>query len=186
MSRSIAYLSLGSNLGDRLVALRRAVRELSRRPGIHLDAERGIASVYETTPLGVSAPQPDYLNSAVRITTDLAPTELLGACLAIEQEIGRVRGVPGQARIIDIDLLLFDDLVLDDKALTLPHPRLHQRRFVLEPFAEIGAEVAHPVLGQTIGYLAAHLPRRANEAVTAYADRTWHLDTIDTLDLIPP
>ncbi len=174
MTASMAYLSFGSNLSDRLKALQRAARELSELPGIHVDARRGIASVYETSPVGVPTRQPDYLNTAVQITTDRSPAALLAACLDVERRIGRVRSIPGQARIIDIDLLLFEGVVQNDKDLTLPHPRLHERRFVLEPLSEIAAEVVHPVQGQTIRRLTLNARTRgAGERVVAYADQTW-------------
>ena len=183
MTASMAYLSIGSNLGNRLEALQRAARELSELPGIHVDARRGVSSVYETSPVGVPTPQPDYLNAALRITTDLSPAALLAACMEVERRIGRVRSTPGQARIIDIDLLLFDAVVQNDKDLTLPHPRLHERRFVLEPLSEIAADVVHPVLDQTIRQLAVSARSRGvEERVVAYADRTWCVGALGALD----
>ena len=180
MTASTAYLSFGSNLDNRLAALRRAARELSELPGIQVDARTGVASVYETSPVGVPAPQQNYLNTAVRITTDLSPSALLAACMDVERKIGRVRSTPGQARIIDIDLLLFDAVVQNGKDLTLPHPRLHERRFVLEPLSEIAADVVHPVLGQTISQLAISARSRgAGERIVAYTDRTWCVGALE-------
>ena len=169
-----AYLGLGSNLGDRLAALRAAVFAVDDHPRIRVDFETGIASLYETAPVGGPSNQGLFFNSAVRIVTTLTPVELLRAVLSIEESLGRVRRRRWEARAIDIDLLLYDDLVTDDKAPSLPHPRLHQRRFVLEPLAEIACQVLHPVLKLTIADLARR--RRSSEpaeSVVLIAGPQW-------------
>jgi 2-amino-4-hydroxy-6-hydroxymethyldihydropteridine diphosphokinase len=147
---STAYLGLGSNLGDRAANLLRAVAELAKC-GLRPIA---ISSIYETEPVD-NPDQPNFLNMAVAVEApSIEPFALLESCLAIEARLGRVRTVPKGARTIDIDLLLVDDLVVDETrngiALTLPHPRLDLRGFVLAPMAEIAPELAHPVSGRTM------------------------------------
>ena len=173
----IAYLGLGSNLGDRLAAMRAAVFALDARPCVRVDLPTGVASLYESAavvPDSLGRDQPAYLNSAVRVETTLSPHELLRAVLEIEAALGRVRHRRWEARSIDIDLLLFDDLVIDDKILTLPHQRLAQRRFVLEPLAEIAAELLHPTLRATIAALAQGLADSGEGGtLTRVADPRW-------------
>ena len=126
-----SYLALGSNQNDRLANMRAAIMALNAHAQIRVDFETGIAALYETTPVGVCHSQPLYLNSAVRVSTSLAPQALLQAILSIEDSLGRVRRRRGEQRVIDIDLLLYSDLIIEDGDLSLPHPRLHERRFVL-------------------------------------------------------
>jgi 2-amino-4-hydroxy-6-hydroxymethyldihydropteridine diphosphokinase len=102
--------------------------------------------------------QPWFLNCAVALETDLTPQQLMSALLSIEEEMGRRRIQKKGPRSIDIDILMFDDIVMDSKELIIPHPAMHERRFVLEPLAEIAAEARHPVLGKTIRELLAELP----------------------------
>jgi 2-amino-4-hydroxy-6-hydroxymethyldihydropteridine diphosphokinase len=126
-------LSLGSNLGDRAATLKRALAELSAHPRIEV---RQVSSIYETTPIA-DEPQPDYLNLAVALETDLEPLELLHVTQEIEQQLGRTRPYPNAPRTIDIDLLTCGDIMMATAELTLPHPRMLQRQFVLVPLADL-------------------------------------------------
>jgi 2-amino-4-hydroxy-6-hydroxymethyldihydropteridine diphosphokinase len=135
------YLGLGSNVGDREQHLRAAVR-LLREHGVEVDA---VSSLYETEPVGEILDQPDFLNAAVRIATDLEPEGLLDLCKAIELEQGRIFGGPvGGPRSLDVDLLLLGELELRSERLSLPHPELTTRRFVLAPLLELDPELALP------------------------------------------
>lgn len=149
-----AYLGIGSNLGDRVANVRMAILALGAHPRIHLDPNSDIASLFETHPLGVPDPQPDFLNSAVRVSTSLSADGLLQAAMAVEQSLGRIRSRRNEARIIDVDLLLYGDHVICRPDLSVPHPRLAGRRFVLEPLSEIAAAITHPVLGFSIARMA--------------------------------
>jgi 2-amino-4-hydroxy-6-hydroxymethyldihydropteridine diphosphokinase len=137
----------GSNLGSRREQLDRAVELLRFMPGVSVQA---VSRYRETRPVGGPAGQETYLNGACLIETDLAPRELLDALGAVEQTLLRQRSERWGARTIDLDLLLYDDLVLESTDLTLPHPRMATRRFVLEPCAEIAAAFAHPAAGCTV------------------------------------
>jgi 2-amino-4-hydroxy-6-hydroxymethyldihydropteridine diphosphokinase len=141
----VVYLSGGSNLGDRKTNLKSAI-DAVRKAGIVV---RRVSSVYETEPVGFLN-QPCFLNIAVAVETRLPPSELLARCQDIEELHGRVRFFPGAPRVLDLDILLYDDLVIDGPSLQIPHPRMTQRRFVLEPLAQIAPEAIHPVLKQTI------------------------------------
>jgi len=135
------YLGLGSNMGERTENLRRAVEAL-RAHGLEVEA---VSSVYETEPVGEIIEQPDFLNAAVRIRTTLDPVALLDVCKAIEAELGRMFGGPRHGpRPIDIDLLMLGDLKLESDRLTLPHPEVTRRRFVLEPLLELDPELELP------------------------------------------
>jgi 2-amino-4-hydroxy-6-hydroxymethyldihydropteridine diphosphokinase len=139
------YLSLGSNVGDREANLRAAVAQL-RSPKI--DVKR-ISSVYETEPVD-RTDQPDFLNLALEIQTELFPMQLLSITQRIEQQLGRERRVDKGPRTIDIDILLFGKFIIQSPKLVVPHPRMHERRFVLEPMAEIAADLRHPVIKRTM------------------------------------
>lgn len=135
------YLGLGSNVGDRESHIRRAVEDL-RGHGVEVEA---VSSLYETEPVGEILDQPDFLNAAIRIRTELDPDELLDLCKAIEAEHGRAFAGPRHGpRPIDIDLLLLGDLELSTERLTLPHPEVTSRRFVLAPLLELDSELELP------------------------------------------
>ena len=135
------YLGLGSNQGDRLSNLRDACSAL-RRHGVHVLAT---SSVYETEPQGEVTDQPDFLNACLAVETELPPEELLAACKAVERELGRGKGGPRHGpRPIDVDLLLLGDLEVRTARLTLPHPELRTRRFVLEPLLELEPGLSLP------------------------------------------
>lgn len=127
------YLGLGSNLGDRESTICRAINLLCQHPAIRLIKA---SSLYETAPVGFTD-QADFLNAVISIETSLTPTELLGVCQSVEAKLGRVRKQPWGPRTIDVDILIYNDLQCATSTLILPHPRFHQRRFVLVPLAEI-------------------------------------------------
>jgi 2-amino-4-hydroxy-6-hydroxymethyldihydropteridine diphosphokinase len=136
-----AYIALGSNLGDRWAHLDGAIAALREHPAIDVT---NVSTWIVTQPEGGPPNAPDFLNGAAELRTSLAPHDLLAALQAIEQEFGRQRSQPNAPRTLDLDLLLYDDLVLDEPDLTIPHPRMIHRRFVLEPLAEIAPTVRHP------------------------------------------
>jgi 2-amino-4-hydroxy-6-hydroxymethyldihydropteridine diphosphokinase len=149
---STAHLLLGSNLGNSEALLTEACRQLALQCGTIV-----ATSAIHTTVAWGPVPQPDYQNQALALETDLDPADLLHACLRIEAELGRRRTVRWGPRTMDIDLLFYDDLMLETEDLQLPHPRLHERLFVLQPLAEIAPEKIHPRFGKTIGELLAAL-----------------------------
>jgi 2-amino-4-hydroxy-6-hydroxymethyldihydropteridine diphosphokinase len=154
-----AYIALGSNLGDRHANLDEAVRLLRGKPELAIVR---VSSYFETIPVGGPAGQNAYLNAAAEIQTNLEPRQLLQTLLDVEQRLGRVRGSERNLpRTLDLDLLLYGNAVHSDAELTLPHPRLHERWFVLAPLAEIAPELMHPVLKRSMRDLLENLPESA-------------------------
>ena len=139
-----AYISAGSNIGDRKANLQFALTSLAER-----NVVQKVSSCFETEPVGFLH-QPWFLNIAAEVATSLDPFEFLTVCKSIEAACGRIRTFPNAPRTLDLDILLFDDLVLSDEVLVIPHPRLAMRRFALAPLAEIAPEAVHPVIGKSI------------------------------------
>jgi 2-amino-4-hydroxy-6-hydroxymethyldihydropteridine diphosphokinase len=145
-----AYLLLGSNEGDRLQHLSHALKLISQKTGTLVKQ----SAIYVTVAWG-NTDQPDFLNQVVCLITDLSPPQLLKALLAIEQEIGRTRtGAKWMQRIIDLDILFYNDLIMTTEELTIPHPFLQDRKFVLVPLLEIAAAYVHPVFQKNVAALA--------------------------------
>lgn len=145
---NIAYLLTGGNMGDRLETLDKCSQIVAARAG-----EIGARSkVYETAAWGITD-QPRFLNQALQIQTELSPTDLLQTLLQIEAALGRTRVVKFGARIIDIDILFYNSLIVNTELLTVPHPEMHRRRFVLEPLSEIAPDYRHPLFDKTIAQM---------------------------------
>lgn len=155
----LAAIALGANLGDRESNLRFAVRRLRDAPGVSDVVMSGVIQTPALTLPG-AAPQPDYLNAAATLRTTLSSRELLDLLLGIEREAGRDRSTEPRwgARVLDLDLLLFGERVIEEEGLTVPHPRLHERDFVLRPLAEIAPELRHPRLKASVRELLDRLP----------------------------
>jgi len=162
-----AYLGLGSNLGNRLAFLRGGRDSLTNRFDIVLVRASG---VYETEAVGGPDDNPPFLNAVLEIETPLSPRELLAACLDVEDEFGRTRPMEWAPRTLDIDLLLYGNLLSDDADMRIPHPHLQERPFVLAPLCEIAPDLVHPVLHKPMRELAAALPECA---VLAPLRATW-------------
>ena len=145
---STVYLSLGTNLGERRRNLEQAVVGVQQWMAI-----TAVSCLYETKPWGLTD-QPDFLNMCLAAATDVSPHDLLDFCKQLEDQIGREKTVRWGPRLLDLDILVYDDLILDDERLTIPHPHIEERAFVLTPLAEIAPALIHPVSGQTVATLA--------------------------------
>ncbi len=154
-NKSRAFLGFGGNLGKPLNNFRRARQQLAEHPQVEVISS---SPLYQTPPVGGPEGQADYLNAAIEIRTGLSALDLLQLCRQIENSAGRVRDLHWGPRTLDIDLLLVDNLIMDIPLLTLPHPRLQQRHFVLLPLNDLAPQLNHPILNETIGHLLKILP----------------------------
>ena len=150
--KKTVYLSLGSNVGDRQANLAQAISHLAK-----IGTLKKRSAFYETEPMEITD-QPWFLNCTVELETELMPKQFIAAVLDIEREMGRKRTIAKGPRVIDIDVLLFGSAVIETPQLTVPHPAMQERRFVLEPLAEIAPEAVDPVTGRTIRELLADRP----------------------------
>lgn len=154
LNTHIAYLSVGSNLGHKLENCRNGVASLARCPDIRLIDQ---SPIYRTEPVDYQD-QDWFVNYALKIETELDPLALLKLLKSIEQEAGRVpHAIRFGPRVLDLDIILYDDIVQNDARLTIPHPRMHKRRFVLKPICDIDPDINHPVLQQKLRYLLENL-----------------------------
>jgi len=168
------YIGLGSNLGDRLAELRAGVMALADHPRIVI---RALSGVFESAYVGPGETQPDYLNACAAVATDLAPTALLATIKGIERDRGRGGQTHMQPRTLDLDILLYGDLRVSEPDLDIPHPRLAERAFVLEPLAELDPDIVLPDSGQTVSRRCAmiravegrHANRRSELMLSAMA-----------------
>jgi 2-amino-4-hydroxy-6-hydroxymethyldihydropteridine diphosphokinase len=155
-----AIIALGANLGDRLATLTEAVDQIGE-----LGDVVAVSSLYDTEPVGY-ADQPRYLNGVLALETELPPEALLDGLQRIEHDLGRVRTFPNAPRTLDLDLLLYGDQMIETDRLTVPHPRLHERAFVLVPLAELVPDLIHPTRGVTVRRLLQALPDRSGVVPT--------------------
>jgi 2-amino-4-hydroxy-6-hydroxymethyldihydropteridine diphosphokinase len=160
------FVGLGSNLGERELQIRRAVDELGKLPRTVL---AHVSSLYDTDPVG-EVEQPPFLNAVAWLETELTPRELLWNLLLIEQRLGRVRTQKWGPRIIDLDLLFYGSLVLEEPDLVVPHPEAHRRGFVLAPLAELAPDFVHPITDQPIAKM---LRRLKTDSAVRKGGRLW-------------
>lgn len=152
-----AFVALGANVGDPPEQLAQAARMLTAHEQVVL---KDASSLWRTSPIGPVADQPDFVNAVIRLVTLLSPQALLAFCHSIEEALGRDRSgeVAGGPRLIDLDLVAYGDVVLEEEGLTLPHPRLAERAFVLEPLQEIDPHFLHPATGLSVDEMLSALP----------------------------
>lgn len=169
--KKTVYIGLGSNVGDRQAQLEAAIAQLAA-----LGTVTARSSLYETEPMEMPN-QPWFLNCVVALETELMPKQLLARLLDVERSLGRkrVKSQPKGPRTLDLDILLFASSVIDTAGLTIPHPAMHQRRFVLEPLAEIAPDVRHPVFKRSMRELRDALPKEAG-AVKRVDSAQWTVD----------
>jgi 2-amino-4-hydroxy-6-hydroxymethyldihydropteridine diphosphokinase len=151
----VAYIGLGTNLGDRLGNIRKAMAAIRQVPGV---AVLRISPIYQTSPVG-RTDQPQFLNAVAEVGTGLAPQKLMKALLEIERSLGRVRGEKWGPRTIDLDIVYYGDRTIKRKGLTVPHPEAAKRAFVLAPLCDLAPELVDPVHGKTVAQLLAALDR---------------------------
>ena len=145
---AIAYIAIGSNVGDRQAHIQKAIALLRENENIW---DLAVSSLIETDPEGILGEPGKFLNGALRIKTDLMPVDLLAALKNIERRCGRAKHEPNVSRTMDLDILFYDDVVIvEGKTLSIPHPRLHERLFVLKPLCEIAPDIVHPRLQKTV------------------------------------
>ena len=159
------FLSLGSNIGSRIENLKSAVTDLNSR-NIRVTA---CSAVYETSPVDCNNNSPTFLNAVIRIETELKPGKFIKIILDIEKKIGRKRSIKNAPRIIDIDVLLFSNLISNDENIIIPHPRMCERLFVLTPLKEIAGEVIHPISGKSINELYCNAKKNSSEKIKLFA-----------------
>lgn len=148
-----AFISLGTNIGDRRKNIEQAIKLLEGTPDIKIIKK---SSLYLTEPIGYVG-QDSFLNSVIEVETGLSPDDLLHRCLSVEDQMGRVRTMFWGPRVIDLDLLLYNGEIVEDDELIIPHPLMHNRRFVLIPLVEIAPDVKHPKLNMTASELLLHI-----------------------------
>ncbi|MFQ5578978.1 MAG: 2-amino-4-hydroxy-6-hydroxymethyldihydropteridine diphosphokinase [Nitrospiria bacterium] len=171
--RHLAYIGIGSNKGDALASCRGAVRKLSRHESIWI---RNISSLYETAPMCV-LDQDWFYNAVIELETTLSPHALQETSQEIENQIGKKIVIPKGPREIDLDLLFYDQEIIDEPGLTVPHPGIPVRRFVLVPLVEIASGMRHPTLGQHVDTLLEKLGKESDFAVIKKEERGWERET---------